>query len=553
LKASIFHYKNTLIWLVAVAFVFAAASCSDNEENGTGPGGSVTIQTIILNPKSAEPGDTVQATVVLTGGLPPGTFPTVEWSANGGTFLADDAVSVGWVAPTASGVFRLTCKVISPEKTDIYQADVSVGQTSVVIPADAGELHLIPSTDNFFYLHNVGEEGAWDSSSVYKYEGSGAPVGASARKGAQFAFSDAPYPYAAFVAIDTMDSGNTEDPINVFLVNLNTGAQTRVSADKSLPGGTRHHQYVHPYFSPDDSKLTFQGFLPHVQAGLIDTLDVFEYDIQTGQTINVTDSDVQSERRQNILPTYSTDYTWLVFASDRQFRSEWDLFGAPISNGVVDTQLSSVVQITTGGMIGTGIDSQLGRVILEWNPVQSIIAVVGGEQSDDYLHIVHPPGGGAPIDVLDTGDAIVEVLWSPSGQDLAVSSLVQDATATVVNALFTVTPSGVVTQRHTAMPGDRIVDLAWSPDGQFMLYRLIRGTGSWFELIDIDAGTDLLAPIVITQTGPLGNRSTYAAEMRTNSQIGVNLSGDTVAYMLVFGDVVTPSVSMLDVTGTMQP
>jgi Tol biopolymer transport system component len=534
--------------------IFAAAGCSDDETNGTDITEHVRIASIILNPKSAEPGDTVQATVVVQGQTVPGSFPAVEWSASGGTFLSNGKTSVGWVAPTTSGVYRLTCKVTSSSNSDTHESDVFVGQTTLIVPQDAGEIQLVPSSSDFFYLHNFGEEGAWDSSSVYEYTGGGAPIGPGSRVGAQFAFSDgASMPWAAFAAIESLQTTNTEDPINVYLVDLGNGIQTAVTTDQSLPGGSRHHQFENPYFSPDNSALTFQGFLPHPQSGSIDTLDVFVYDIALQQTVNVTASDDQSDRRRNMFPMYSTDHAWLVFVADRQFRDDWDLFGAPITSGVVDTQLSSVVQLTTGAMIGSGLYNDLGDLILEWNSVQSIIAVVGGRNADGLLHLVQTTGSGATTtDVNDTGNAIIEVSWAPSGQAIGVSSLIQDESGSMVNALFTVTTGGTATHRHTVIAGDRIVDLGWSPNGQFMVYRVVRATQSWFELIDIDAGTDFLAPVVITPTQTLGNRASYAAEMNTATHVGTS-GADTIVYMLLFGDEVTPAISTLNITGALQP
>jgi Tol biopolymer transport system component len=542
---------------MTVALFAAVAGCSDEDNGNTDdPGGVVGISMIILNPKSAEPGDTVIATAVLEGYAAPGDFPAISWSSDGGTFLTNNQTSVGWVAPTTSGVYRLTCKVTGGSNSDQLKTDVFVGNPALSVNGYAGEIHLLSAPPDYYYLHSVPIEGAWDSSSVY-IKSSGAPgpvVVSTLRVGAEFAFSNA-LMYSACVVNDSTNSSFTEDALNIYLTNLAAGTQQRVTTDKSFADGTRRQQYRYPYFSPDQNWVTYQGFLPHPQSGTVDTLDVFVYNIQTEEETNVTSGDVTSERRRNTYPTYSTDFAWLVYVSDRASRDQWDLYGQKVTNGVVDTDPQNVVRLTTGGLIGHGPGENLGVPDMAWNPTQPIVAVVGASGSDGALHLVQTNASGASTeDVTEAGTSVIEFAWSSNGGVLAISSLINSVEAGgTVNAIFTSTPSGVATKKYEAIMGDRIIDMVWAPDSRFLVYRVVRGSLSWFELFDVDGGTVWTGPVVITSTVGIGSRNAYAAEMSTAARY----SAQNVVYYIQFDDTLVPSASpsiwTLDISGAVTP
>jgi len=121
------------------------------------------------------------------------------------------------------------------------------------------------------------------------------------------------------------------------------------------------------------------------------------------------------------------------------------------------------------------------------------------------------------------------------------------------NVIFTVTPGGGVMRRHTARADDRIVDMGWSADGKFLVYRLVRRSKSWFELVDIDGGTNYAAPLAITKEVSDGNRITYSPEMSTAARYG---SGDTVYFALFDLGITaqgTPTIWTVDVSSAVQP
>ena len=550
MKVSSFHYHHTLMYLLLLLTLgVVTVGCSDDESADGVDEKPLTISMIIINPKSIAQTDTLTATAVPEGSSTPGSFPTYKWTKTGGTFLTDNQQSVDWVAPDSSAVFRLTCTVTNSGGSNSAGVDVFVGRQQVVIPQQAGEVHLLSSGLLYYLRGPVGDAG-WDSSKVYLADVGSGPGGLSVLKGSrlgdQFVFSKH-LANAAHSAWGEIRIENTVDPIDVWLVGLDVGRVTAVTSDGSLEGGTRHQQYQYPYFSANENLLTYQGFLPAPQQGDVDTVDVFVHYLDQDKSVNATRADTQSERRRNLYPTISSDDSWLMFVSDRAERDTWDYYGLPIVGGVVDTLLSQTKRLTTAGLVGLGPWTIIDRPLMTWNPSsRPVLAVVG---DDDVLYFIETNAGGANTRAIQsiTGD-ISELDWSTDGQTLAVSaSKVLKEGEPASSELYTVPIDGSPQLRHTSHPGDGIVDVTWSPDAEFIVYRVIRGDEAWFELIDIDGGTDFLETVVLSARAQLGDRSSYAAQMSTDSAYG---SGDVV-YMLFF-DGLSPRLSTLDISGATQ-
>ena len=550
MKVSCFHYHHTLMYLLLLLTLgVVTVGCSDDESADGVDEKPLTISMIIINPKSIAQTDTLTATAVPEGSSTPGSFPTYKWNKTGGTFLTDNQQSVDWVAPDSSAVFRLTCTVTNSGGSNSAAVDVFVGRQQVVIPQQAGEVHLLSSGLLYYLRGPVGDAG-WDSSKVYLADVGSGPGGLSVLKGSrlgdQFVFSKH-LANAAHSAWGEIRIENTVDPIDVWLVGLDVGRVTAVTSDGSLEGGTRHQQYQYPYFSANENLLTYQGFLPAPQQGDVDTVDVFVHYLDQDKSVNATRADTQSERRRNLYPTISSDDSWLMFVSDRAERDTWDYYGLPIVGGVVDTLLSQTKRLTTAGLVGLGPWTIIDRPLMTWNPSsRPVLAVVG---DDDVLYFIETNAGGANTRAIQsiTGD-ISELDWSTDGQTLAVSaSKVLKEGEPASSELYTVPIDGSPQLRHTSHPGDGIVDVTWSPDAEFIVYRVIRGDEAWFELIDIDGGTDFLETVVLSARAQLGDRSSYAAQMSTDSAYG---SGDVV-YMLFF-DGLSPRLSTLDISGATQ-
>lgn len=553
MKASIINHKRLRAWSLALAVVLAAGCSDDKKGDGNGSvDGVVAIQSIIVNPKATEPEDTVNVTAALEGVATPGEFPVVRWSKTGGDFITDNEQSVDWIAPETPGVYRLTCRATSGQSSAEMFVDVFVGEPTLSVNQNGGEIRLRPTQGEFYYLNSVPLEEAWDSSKVYIQEtGVPEPVVQGPRVGTQFAYTN-DLSRAAYV-VNSAGRRYGLDPVDVFVIDLLAGTERKITSDGAASTSDRRHRHTHPYFSPDGNWITYQVFQPNPQSGNIDTVDVFVYDLQTDEETNVTAADTVSNERSNLFPTYSTDSNWLVFVSDKQQRPNWDLFGNKLDAGgaIADT----TVKLTTGGLVGLGSRLQLGTPLLEWNPTQPLLALVGGGGSDGGLHLVTVTADGANVAaVADVGTRVTEIAWSGNGQVLAVSALVDALSGEGVdNAVFTVTPGGTASLRHRAGADERVADLGWSSDGKFLVFRKVRRFESWIELLDVDGGTNLAAPLPLTRAASDGQRVTYAAEMSTAVRFG---SGGIV-YFALFDTAITPQGSptiwTLDVSSVVQP
>lgn len=557
MKATILNHAKTWAGLLTLTLLAAVAGCSDDDNGGGGTGvdeSVVSISTIILTPRSTQPEDTLVATVVVEGYAAPGQIPTLQWTAEDGSFVANNQVSVDWVAPQTPGVYRLTCKATGGESSDEHHIDVFVGNPTMSVTDYAGEVKLAASP-SFYYLHSVPLDEAWDSASVYvKTAGDPAPVVTSQIRGAQFAFSSGAS-RAAYVVNTTGDLTFTLEPLAIYVAELNAGTHRMITTDRAASNNFRRHQFRYPYFSRDENWVTYQGYKTTSQTGGVDTLDIYIYNLLTDEETVVTESDIVRLGRRNLYPTFSTDLNWVVYVSetDSVQRDLWDLYGRRIQGGNISADRT---RLTTGGLIGLNTMSLLGRPIQQWNPSQPIVAVVGGAGSDGGLHLVTTSGSGATtVDVRECGDGVKEVTWTTDGQALAVAAVVpaDGGGNDDVDAIFTVTAAGVATRRHSARVGDLIVDLEWSHDGKFVLYRVIRFTESWFELLDIDGGTNFTEPVAISPSLDIGWRGDYASQMSTASAYGPDNVVRNILFDANLSASGTPTIWSLDLTPAVQP
>jgi len=526
--------------LAAMAFGFGLG-CSDDEGTPTDDLESpVTVETIILNPKSVTQGDTIQCTAVITSSGQSG-FPQVQWSANGGSFLQTTQSSVGWVATDPTGVYRLTVTATNSVGSASKSADVFVGNVNTIVGGSAGEIVLNTAGGGFYYLRSPLDpaDALFTGFVIYESTGGvGTPVVPGARPGRGYRFS-AGLGHAVNTVTFPIDPLNILLPVNVWLTDLAAGTQTAITTDGAAPGSTRRHQYLYPTFSPAGNWVTYEAFRPNPQAGSIDTFDVCIYDVNTQQTLNVTATHTipGREARRNFFPTFSSDGNWLVFIADRVQVNQWELFGVPISGGQVPTDLAAVDTLTsTGGLMAEL--SQSAEVVKDprktWNPnpATPVLAIVG---ADGALRLIQMTAGGAiTTDVAMEGN-VREMVWAAGGGSLAVSTS---------SNLYLVTLGGVANHRHTAVSGDAIVDLTWSPNGDFLVYRVQRGSNSWFELLDIAAGTNFTTSVVITPTAAVGARPDYANVCSTASA----WAAEDILYMLLFGGR-TASIASVDISG----
>ena len=94
--ASTINVISRNIFFLAAVSVFVVAGCSDDNPTDDGSRSDskpISVDGIIINPKSPAPGDTVQLTAVVTStSTNPGDFVQYSWSATGGSFMEDNKI-----------------------------------------------------------------------------------------------------------------------------------------------------------------------------------------------------------------------------------------------------------------------------------------------------------------------------------------------------------------------------------------------------------------------------------------------------------------------------
>ena len=92
--------KRNWLWFAGVLAALGAllASCDSNDEGGSpidnSPVSPIKVEEIIASPKSADPGDTLLLSAIVTSTSPnESEAPTMAWTANGGAFLETNQTS----------------------------------------------------------------------------------------------------------------------------------------------------------------------------------------------------------------------------------------------------------------------------------------------------------------------------------------------------------------------------------------------------------------------------------------------------------------------------
>jgi WD40 repeat protein len=180
-----------------------------------------------------------------------------------------------------------------------------------------------------------------------------------------------------------------------------------------------------------------------------------------------------------------------------------------MTGNTVDGSIAASVRMTnTGGAIMSGAPRELKRPPMAWNPVSPILAVAG---SDNVLYLVQTTSTASNVIPVPAVSRATEVAWSPDGSQVAAAYFVT-ADAETHYKVATVSPAGDVTVRATGLVGDILNDLAFSPDGKWLLYRVTRGGGMWFNVADTGAGK-FTEPVPVTQTDPIGKSADYRNAM----------------------------------------
>ncbi len=536
-------------WLVASLALVAACSNNKKENDTAAPEPTpLSVEEIIVSPKAGSPGDTLLMTADIRSSSPNvGDIPTTDWSATGGTLIDHNQLTVRWVAPPSPGMFRISVKATNAAGSASDNVDVFVGSEVVRVPTQAGEIKLLPGGSEFYFRHATSLSAGTEA---YAYIGGvqSDPIVSASSVGGDLAFS----PSLAFEAhartVTSNDSTTITNPIlrprHIYLGDLNGGGLQRITKDLAQTDSPRRNQFTLPSFSPDGTMVAYQGLVTHVFAVSFDSVDVFVYNRNGPTRVRVTGT---HPNHRNYYPSFSTDQKWLTFISDRSGNSQWELYGVPVSGGVVDTNPASVTRLTqTGGTIAPGTGAAPGRPVMAWNPLGSTLAIAA---ADGTLYLVTTDAAGASSEVVSgIPNSIQELRWSGDGSMLVVVAT-GEADEKPIQMIFTVTGS-TAQQRLVSIPGDGTRDVALSPDKLWLVFRRTRVNSAWFELLDLTGGR-YPQPVPLTGAGPVSNLLTYRVAMPMNAVWG---AANTL-FLLRFASsdaTATPQIVSLDVSGAVQ-
>jgi hypothetical protein len=433
----------------------------------------------------------------------------VQWAASGGSFVEDDKLSVRWVAPALPQIYEISCQARNSVNSVSASAHLFVGSPVTLIPQRTGEMRMFPNGEDFYYLRT---RDIADGVQVYSFIDSvEADVIPGVNLGRSFAFSP-DLTVAAFHQESDPPGDILDNPYDIFM--------------------------GYPYVSPDGNIIAYQSMHPYPFQGFVDTFDVYVYYRSSMTTVAVTDTShgPASDRgkRRNYFPTISTDGRWLTFVSDRTRSNVWEMYGLPITGGVVATDSASVVKLTsTGGTVTSGAPSALPRPPMRWSPSQPVLGVLTAAGS---VRLVDVAGTPSETTVGGISGTARDFRWSSDGQALAIST---------GTSLYTADLTGATMLQHQAESGDNIRDMRFSPDDNWVVYRVQRASVAWFEIVDIGAGV-LDEAVVLTKAGTTGALAAYGREMDMSPRFG---AGDKL-HMITFNPAPseTPRIEWLDLS-----
>jgi Tol biopolymer transport system component len=499
---------------VAAVLGLSIAACDDEKQPDPvdpGPTGPLTVTSVIADPKVAVPGDTLLFTAVITANAPnQGDFPEMTWTATGGTFLDTDKQTVRWASPTTAGVYTITVKATNNVSSSTNHASVFVGDGEELVPEFAGQIDLIGAGPDFNFFWTVDPTRGVDVRRVVGGVASDPiPPGPAPTPRPNLNTVYSPNGLYEAHAADSLQFATNPPPRHIYLGTFATGTYARLTVDGAKPLLPERNQFNHPAFSPNSQLVAYQRYAQSWEgAAEPDSFHVYVHDPVANRRTLVTGG-YQSPRA--FFPTFSTDGEWLVYVLDPNRSGQWELYGSPMNGNDVDTTLANVKKLTdAGGLITSGAPSaDLRKPPMTWNPVSPVLAIAA---ADNELHLLQMTGSGGVDMTVPAVARPQEIVWSVDGSMLGTVFVETDLDGNAFSKIATVTTAGVATVRLTAPEGDAVRDIAFSPDGNWILYRVTRGSGSWFNVLDIGAG-NLTEPVSITATDPAGNAAAYRGVM----------------------------------------
>ena len=168
------------------------------------------------------------------------------------------------------------------------------------------------------------------------------------------------------------------------------------------------------------------------------------------------------DTEMNIEPAISPDGKYVAYISSKDILS-MNIFIADASNGKV------VKKINTSGF-GTHVDSYSAiESSLSWSPDGYKLALVIQSKSKNKLLVLDPFKGGKNEYSLDKLDAFANPAWSPNGEDIVVTGMVD---GTVDLFKYHLKSKELKNLTNDIYSDDQA---SWSPDGKYLYFITDRG------------------------------------------------------------------------------
>ncbi len=509
------RWKRLSAWgFVVIATTLSLSIISGCSEDAVdvGPQCNPVVQTntIILNPLTPAPGDTVTLTVQAAGeGC--GNWGAYTWSVEGGELLQDKGITVQWKAPEEYGEYAVRCvATLSGTRPDTSNAMAMVRNIEYIETGKVASVgpRLISST--FFFIAEEGDVGprspdflGW---SVYSLSSTGhvteiTDTGDPADKGAyEFSFSGSGEAvFGSFITNYYQSLQNQR--LNIWKFPTRFGASVKVSDDSGGDQVGRKNQHRYPSTNALGDKAVWKyRFAGPVPDGTRDLFNVAYWDEPAGEggwyTLTVShdsataiigvDTVMVHRYYQNIKPMFTPDESNILYFVDTTGVFEPCLI--PMVDGQPDTLQRRALMIDGE----TGIFGQAGvevndNTIFQWMPSGNLLAFISSG------HIVFFDYLSETVAVVDELRKVSEFAWSPDGSQLAA---VND------DGVFLVSPGGVVNPSPVfvrELSTDLIKGINWNHDtaNPRLAFRLTRkgksSVDSWSSLIVVDIANGMWA------------------------------------------------------------
>jgi hypothetical protein len=459
------------VLLIAVLF-FVWTGCG--KDNTTEPSQSkIHALAIICNPLSPSPDTTAWLTVQPVG---EGGVPKYKWQVEDGTLLSDTSISVQWVVPDTTGVFKVSVKVTLGAAVDTMSKYIMVrhcitedtGVDFSFAPLFSEGLIIIgsriPASNANFFGYHVYRGGTQITSN-------GTPT---VDGGENFTFIG-DYVLASVVTNANPVLNKTAQSMNVILFPLSPfGSKRYVSNNDQLGLNRRKNQHLNPSATNNLRSVVWEAHSVKSDDGREDLVNIaYRKETEPIQILTIAkDSTLKSygwlyRYFHNIKPMITPDEKNILYFVDSTGRYEPCIIPLDATTGQPVIGGNKVIERQNGRRIFRNSGVQVSeKTIFQWNPAAEtelgFIDLSGKFCLLDYAD--------STVEIADSLGAVQEFTWSDDGE------------AAVINktGVWIVTPPGGAPHKVFSLErpeNDVVIGVNWSPPNmgeKSLAFRLTR-------------------------------------------------------------------------------